>query len=98
VAGVSLFAGTPSTNVKTELLSEEPTPAAIDPKISADVPQGVTAEIVAVIEAAAAAFVGKKIRILSVKVIGEAEDHSSAWASQGRDMIQSSHNQVQRGH
>jgi hypothetical protein len=61
-------------------------------------PGGVTSEIVAVIEAAVTAFVGKKATILSVRVLNQPEGESNAWASQGRDMVQSSHNIVQRGH
>ena len=59
---------------------------------------GVTPQIVAVIEAAAEAFVGKKVRILSIRMIGDADGDSNAWAAQGRDIIQTSHNLVQRGH
>jgi len=98
VVGASLVADSPSPRVKTELLSDEPASAPVANKNLADGQQGVTAEIVAVIEAAAEAFVGKKVRILSIKMIGEADSDSNAWASQGRDMIQTSHNLVQRGH
>lgn len=67
-------------------------------KTPLETPQAVTPEIVKVIESAATTFTGKKVRILSIRVLGEADGDSSAWASQGRDMIQSSHNLVQRGH
>jgi hypothetical protein len=97
VVGGSLVAD-PSPNMKTELQTGEPAPALIGHKDSADVQQGVTAEIVAVIEAAAEAFVGKKVRILSIRMIGDADGDSNAWAAQGRDIIQTSHNLVQRGH
>ncbi|MGA7461458.1 MAG: hypothetical protein WBW69_14610 [Candidatus Korobacteraceae bacterium] len=98
MVGVSLVADSPSPKVKTELLSEEPTPALVVHKNSADGQQGVTPDIVAVIEAAAEAFVGRKVCILSIRMIGDVDGDSNAWASQGRDMIQTSHNLVQRGH
>jgi hypothetical protein len=57
----------------------------------------ITAEIVAVIEAAVAAFAGKKLRITSIKVGREAPARSTSWADQGRDIVHGSHNLVQRG-
>lgn len=68
------------------------------PLAAADTSQGLTPEIVTVIEAAAAQFVGKPIRILSIRMLDEPDDGSNVWASQGRDIIQTSHNLVQRGH
>ena len=59
---------------------------------------GITPEIVAVIEAAATAYLGTRVRILSVRVLSESEQDSSSWASRGRDIIHASHNLVQRGH
>ncbi len=59
---------------------------------------GITAELMAVIEAAAAAYLGRKVRIVSVKLRSNASDDSSSWTDQGRASQQSSHNLVQRGH
>jgi hypothetical protein len=59
---------------------------------------GITAEMVAVIEAAVEIFLGTKTRIISIRMLDQLAGDSSAWASQGRDMVQSSHNLVQRGH
>ncbi len=63
---------------------------------------GITPEIVAVIEAAATAFVGTSIRILSVRILSEleseSEQDSGSWAGRGRDIVHASHNLVQRGH
>ena len=59
---------------------------------------GITPEIVAVIEAAATAYLGTRIRILSVRILSETEQDSSSWADRGRDIIHASHNLVQRGH
>jgi hypothetical protein len=97
VADVSLVADVPSVKVETEPLSEASVPA-IEERGAAGSSQGITPDIVAVIEAAVAAFVGKKVAILSVRLLGEADADANAWASQGRDIIQTSHNLVQRGH
>lgn len=59
---------------------------------------GITPEILAVIETAATAFVGKKVRIISVRLASGSRADSSVWANQGRDIIHESHNLVQRGH
>ena len=96
MVGVRVVADEPSSREKTELVNEKP--GLVAQKNLAEAQQGVTPEIVAVIEAAAAAFVGKKVRILAIKMMADADGDSSAWASQGRNMIQTSHNLVQRGH
>ena len=59
---------------------------------------GITAEIMAVIEEAAAAYLGRPVRILAVRVHGHADGEPSTWADQGRSVLQTSHNLVQRGH
>jgi len=59
---------------------------------------GITAEVMAVIEAAAATYLGRKVRIVSVKLNSHASDDSSTWTDQGRASQQSAHNLVQRGH
>jgi hypothetical protein len=63
-----------------------------------DAEGGITAEIMAVIEEAAAAYLGHKVRILSVRMHAHPEDGHSSWADQGRNTLQGSHNLVQRGH
>jgi hypothetical protein len=57
----------------------------------------ISPEIMTVIEAAVTAFVGRRLRIVSVKAGLEHQAVSSSWAHQGRDMIHGSHNLVQRG-
>jgi hypothetical protein len=57
---------------------------------------GITPEIVAVIEEAATAFLGTRIRILSIRCLSKSTQDSSYWADKGRDIIHTSHNQVQR--
>ena len=63
-----------------------------------DADTGITAEIMAVIEEAAAAYLGRKVRILSVKLHASTEPERSTWADEGRAVLQTSHNLVQRGH
>jgi hypothetical protein len=58
---------------------------------------GITPQIVAVVQAAAEAFLRQKVRIVSLRVAGSTPGRSNSWASQGRDIIQTSHNLVQRG-
>jgi hypothetical protein len=97
VAGASVVVIHPPSKMNTELVTEQPAPSLVTGN-SADGRQGITPAIVAVIDAAAEAFVGKRVRILSIRMIGDAAAADNTWASQGRDMIQTSHNLVQRGH
>jgi len=53
-----------------------------------------TAEILTVIQTAAAVFVAKKMQSEKTQPDG----NSSSWSNQGRDIVQASHNLVQRGH
>jgi hypothetical protein len=64
----------------------------------AQVPSEITPEIVAVVQAAANQFVGRRVRILSIKVLSESHRDSGRWVERGRDMIQASHNVVQHRH
>ncbi len=64
---------------------------------AATVPTGITPEIVAVIEAAATAFLGTSIRIVSVRMSPEPAQDAGSWAERGRDIVHGSHNLVQRG-
>jgi hypothetical protein len=85
---------TAELNVQHEEPDTPTTPSAVR-----EMPVGITGEVFAVIEAAATAFVGRKVHVLAIKMLSENEEiDSGAWASQGRDMIQSSHNLIQRGH
>jgi hypothetical protein len=84
-------------NDATQLVTDygrEPTTESGD---TSTVSAGITPEIVAVIEAAATAFVGRKIRILSVRLLSGSTHYPSTWADQGRGIIHASHNLVQRG-
>ena len=57
----------------------------------------VTPEIMAVIGAAAAAFLGKKVRVLSAKLLETPPEATSPWSQQGRVFVQASHNLRARG-
>jgi hypothetical protein len=58
----------------------------------------ITPEILQVIEAAVTAYLGRRPRILSVKLASEAQARSSSWTSQSRDIVHHSHDVIQRGH
>lgn len=82
---IAVASPTPS---KLELVKKEPAvPAAAAAK---PVKDEITSEILAVIAAAVAQFVGAGARIRSTRVIPITE--SNAWAQQGRVIIQASHN------
>jgi len=49
-------------------------------------------EIVAVLTAAATAFLGKKARVQSAQLLPTAQENGGAWAQQGRVIVQTSHN------
>jgi len=67
--------------VPPALGSGQPTPADVAPQ-----PDGVDEELILVISAAIAAFLGKKPHIRQIQLVGHA-----AWAQQGRVTIQASH-------
>jgi hypothetical protein len=52
----------------------------------------ISAEILAVIAAAAAAFVGQRIRIRGIEQLHSKGGQVSRWSRQGRVLVQSSHN------
>jgi uncharacterized protein len=55
-------------------------------------------EIVAALTAAATAFLGKKARVRSAKLLPNTQqDSAGAWAQQGRMIVQTSHTPRQRG-
>ena len=89
--------GNTAANNETQLVTDygsEPTTEFGD---TSSVSAGITPEIVAGIEAAATAFVGRKICILSVRILSGSTQDPSTWADQGRGIIHASHNLVQRG-
>jgi hypothetical protein len=57
----------------------------------------VTPEILAVIAAAANAFLGQEVRILSARMLETPHEVVSPWSQQGRVFVQASHNLRARG-
>jgi len=64
----------------------------------AQLPREITPEIVAVIQAAANEFFGKRVRIVSMRILPASNADSGAWLQRGLDTIQASHNLVQQRH
>lgn len=58
----------------------------------------VTPEVLVVIAAAVTAFLGKKVRIRSAKLLQTPYELINPWAQQGRVVIQASHNLTARAH
>ena len=61
-----------------------------DATVQADAP--IPAEVMAAIAAAAAAFVGKRLRILGIEQLHSSNRTVNRWSRQGRVLVQSSHN------
>ncbi len=57
----------------------------------------ITPEMLVVIAAAVTAFLGKKVRIRSAKMLRSNPGVANAWSQQGRTLIQASHNLRFRG-
>ncbi len=68
-----------------------PPPAAIPAPAPAPVAAEMTPELLMVLTAAVAAFLGKRARIKSAR-LKSGPEQSSAWAQQGRVFVQASHN------
>ena len=62
------------------------------------VAEGITPEIVAVVQAAANEFFGKRVRILSIRLLPELSRDPGRWLERGRETVQTSHNTVQQRH
>lgn len=71
------------------VVSSKPVPVAA-PKAAVRQDEGVSPEILVVIAAAVAHFMGKSVRIRSARLVHPAG--SNPWAQQGRVFIQASHN------
>jgi uncharacterized membrane-anchored protein len=67
-------------------------PAGVAPAL----PEEIAPETLLVIAAAVTAYLGKKVRIRSAKVVYSNESYNS-WSQQGRVFVQASHNLAQRG-
>jgi methylmalonyl-CoA carboxyltransferase 12S subunit len=73
-------------------------PPAADMKPACTARQEVSPEVLVVIAAAVTAFLGKKVRIRSAKLLETPYELINRWAQQGRVVIQASHNLRQRSH
>jgi hypothetical protein len=88
-------------------IAEKPAEAAPEVEVEAPVaaaPQAVqqeneevTPETLVVIAAAVTAFLGKKVRIRSAKMVRQPREAVSAWSQHGRALVHSSHNPRARG-
>jgi hypothetical protein len=78
--------------------SEKLIPGAAGVQATAQVCEEITAEIFGKIAETITALIGRKIHIRSVKILEQQAEICSAWAQQGRVVIQASHNLPQRGH
>jgi methylmalonyl-CoA carboxyltransferase 12S subunit len=89
VAALEAAAASPvptAATVKKEAETKAPRLAPSPPPARPAVAEGLSEELILVIAAAIAAFVGKKAHIRQIRLIG-----SAAWAQQGRVTIQASH-------
>ena len=89
-----------ATRIRTVVIGENP-PELVEASAGTPVsqlPREITPEIVAVLQAAANEFVGKRVRIVSIKVLPASSTDSDVWLQRGRDTVQASHNLVQQRH
>jgi methylmalonyl-CoA carboxyltransferase large subunit len=79
---------------KAEAAVASPKPVVAAPKEVAAAPkeEDVTPEILLVMAAAVTAFLGKKVRIRSAKMLQSPYEIVNPWAQQGRVFVQASHN------
>ncbi len=75
----------PPVSVVAPPAAQAPAPTAPSPAMP-PAPEGLSEELVLIISAAIAAFLGKRPHIRQIRLIG-----SAAWAQQGRVTIQASH-------
>ena len=72
---------------KADAVSAVPAPKAATPQI-----EEVTPELLVVMAAAVTAFLGKKVRIRSAKMLQSPYEIVNPWSQQGRVFVQASHN------
>ena len=72
-------------------------PAAPKPAVPAPPVEQVTPELLIVLAAAVTAFLGKKVRIRSAKMLQSPYEIVNPWSQQGRVIVQASHNLRSRG-
>ncbi len=84
----------PSENIRTKPSTVKPAESALAVPVP-EVSDEITPEILTVLTAAVAAFLGKKARIRKARIVPVAS--GNAWAQQGRVFVQASHNLPHRG-
>ena len=87
----------PKPSAATPAPSPQPVAVAPLPAPVAAKREEVSAETLLVMAAAVTAFLGKKVRIRSAKMLYSNESFN-AWSQQGRAVVQASHNVAQRVH
>ena len=89
------------TQIRTVIVPES-SPGGLEavPSVNpvAHVPDEITPEIVTVVQAAANEFFGKRVRILSIRLLPELSRDPGRWLQRGRETVQTSHNTVQQRH
>ena len=85
----------PAAEAAAPVAHPAPTPAEAPAPAPEPAPEEITAELLTVLTAAVAAFLGKKARIRGVRRMPNFG--ASAWAQQGRVFVQASHNLQRRG-
>lgn len=102
VAGLSQPLLVPPQAVRPEAVPAAKTvvlPPAVKPAVppKAEKAEEVTPEMLVVIAAAVTAFLGKKVRIRSAKMLQSPYEIVNPWSQQGRVFVQASHNLRSRG-
>jgi len=70
---------------------------AIEPEMHPQQGSELSPETMTVLTAAVTAFLGRKVRILSARLLESPNEMASAWSQQGRVFVQASHNLRARG-
>ena len=90
ITGVAAGAFTAKTIVRRELAKQQPAPVPAPAPPTPERREEITPEILMVLTAAVAAFLGKRAKIRSARLAPVRP--TSAWAQQGRVFVQASHN------
>jgi len=91
VAELGKIAEKPAVSTTPAAAIKAPAPAVAAPQ-TVEPAEEVTAETLVVIAAAVTAFLGKKVRIRSAKMVRQPREVVSAWSQHGRVLVHSSHN------
>jgi methylmalonyl-CoA carboxyltransferase 12S subunit len=83
----------PVSAAAAETVAASPAAPGVIPKEE----EGVSPEMLVVIAAAVTAFLGKKVRIRSAKMLQSPYEIVNPWSQQGRVFVQASHNLRSRG-